>query len=271
MFRYARLLLSALVLFAAIPAVAYGSAGANKATLDTSQLDKGTIGIRLAYKPSVNTKAKISKGSASYIYTLTPEAKGQTTWLPLQMGNGQYEVAVLENVSGTKYRVLSSEKIDVAVARTTDVYLNSTQNIGWKDAEEALAKAKELTRNATTDEEKAKAVYEYIVQNVSYDKELARKVTADYLPDIDETLASGQAICYGYATLYAAMLRSAGIPTKLAMGTSTHVAEYHAWNEVYLNGKWVVVDTTVDAGLGKNKKNAAFAKKGSDYTAIKYY
>jgi transglutaminase-like putative cysteine protease len=271
MLKSARLLLAFLVLIASIPAVASASTGANKAVLDTSGLDKGTIGIRLANKTTVDMKAKISKGSSSYTYTLKASTDGQTVWLPLQMGNGQYEIAVLEHVTGNKYRVNLAEKVNVTVTKTSDVFLNSTQGIAWQDADKALAKAKELTAGAATDEQKAKAIYEYIIRNVSYDKELARKVTSDYVPDIDGTLASGKAICYGYATLYAAMLRSAGIPAKLAMGTTNLVDEYHAWNEVYLNGKWVIVDTTVDAGLSKGDKKVSFGKKASDYSAVKYY
>lgn len=51
------------------------------------------------------------------------------------------------------------------------------------------------------------------------------------------------------------------------MGKSTFVQEYHAWNEVYLNNKWVVIDTTVDAGLLKSKKTVNMVKKASDYKA----
>ncbi len=271
MLKPVRLLLTIFILIASVPTLAVASTGSNKATLDTSGLAKGTIGIRLANKTVVDTKAKISKGGASYTYTLTASTDGQTVWLPLQMGNGQYEIAVLEHVADKKYRVSLAEKINVTVKNTPDVFLNSTQAIDWKDADKALAKAKELTEGAATDEQKAKAIYEYIIRNVSYDKELARKVTTDYVPDIDGTLKSGKAICYGYATLYAAMLRSEGIPAKLAMGTTNLVDEYHAWNEVYLGGKWVIVDTTVDAGLSKGDKKVSFGKKASDYAASKYY
>ena len=271
MLKFTRVLLAAFVLFAAIPAMALASTQANKATLDTAQLGKGTIGIQLANKTTVDIKAKISKGTASYTYTLSTKANNQTVWLPLQMGNGQYEITVLEHVIDKKYRVSLTEKLNVTVSNAPDVFLNSTQTVAWKEADKALAKVKELTKKAATDEQKAKAIYEYIIQNVSYDKDLARKVAADYIPDIDGTLKSGKAICYGYATLYAAMLRSEGIPAKLAMGKSNLVDEYHAWNEVYLNGKWVVVDTTVDAVLSKGAKKTTFNKKASDYVAAKYY
>jgi len=272
MVKYSKWLLATLVLFLTIPAAAFAnSAGANRATLDVSGLDKGLIGIHLASKTQAVTKAKITKAGASYTYSLNALSDGQTIWLPLQMGDGEYEVAVLENAGGSKYRFILSKKIQVTVAHAPEVFLNSVQNVAWKDADKAAAKAKELTKRAVSDEEKAKAIYDYIIENVKYDKELARTVTSEYAPDIDETLTSAKAICYGYATLYAAMLRSVDIPAKLAMGATNLLDEYHAWNEVYLNGKWIVVDTTVDAGLSKGNKKITFEKKTSDYKAVKYY
>lgn len=262
--------MAAMVLLAALPTLASANAGKTSAELDKSAVEKGSIGIRLG-KTDAIVKAKVTKGSASYTYTLTPNQAGRTFWLPTQMGDGEYEIAVLENVSGNKYRAILSEKVAVKVAKVTDVYLNSVLNLDWQDADKAQAKAKELTRGIESDEQKAKLIYNYIVESVRYDKELARTVTSDYVPDIDATLKSGKAICYGYATLYAAMLRSSGIPAKLAMGNSKLVDEYHAWNEIYLDGKWVIVDTTVDAGLAKGNKKITFEKKSSDYDAIKYY
>ncbi|MGN7382731.1 transglutaminase-like domain-containing protein [Paenibacillus sp. SAFN-117] len=75
-------------------------------------------------------------------------------------------------------------------------------------------------------------------------------------------------MCYGYSSLFAAMLRSVGIPAKLVMGHSQYVTEYHAWNEVYLNNEWVTIDTTIDSG----KSNAAAVYKNSDkYEAMRVY
>jgi len=265
-----KLFLATTVALAALP-MAMVNASAKTIRLDTETAAKGAVGIRIDESADSSYKAKIAKGAFSYTYSIDRPDETNTVWLPLQMGNGDYEVSVFEHVTGNKYRVVLSEKLNVTVANEPDVYLNSVQNLDWSSAAKATAKAKELTKGLRTDKAKAAAIRDYIVKNISYDKALARKVTSEYVPDIDGTLASGKAICYGYATLYAAMLRSVGIPAKLAMGTTKLVDEYHAWNEVFLNGKWVVVDTTVDAGLDNGNAKAAFAKKASDYSAVKYY
>ena len=100
-----------------------------------------------------------------------------------------------------------------------------------------------------------------------------------YLPNIDDTMASGKGICFDYASLMAAMLRSQGIPTKLVVGYSG--AAYHAWISVYLKEtgwvdkiiqfdgeNWSLVDPT----LAANNSGSAvkeYIGDGSNYT-VKY-
>ncbi|MNV73056.1 Transglutaminase-like superfamily protein [compost metagenome] len=127
----------------------------------------------------------------------------------------------------------------------------------------AIKKATELTENAIGDKEKVEIIYKYIINNIIYDWN--KNVGVDYLPIIDKTIESKQGICYDFASLFASMLRSLNIPTKLVTGNSTYVTKYHAWNEVYLDNKWVIIDTTVDNGLKKSNKKFNMIKKSSDY------
>ncbi|UVI28352.1 transglutaminase-like domain-containing protein [Paenibacillus spongiae] len=248
------------------------AAEAEDERLDLSKLDKGAIGIRYDAPAGKVTKAVITKGANSYTYSLDKAKATKPIWLPLQMGNGAYSVVILENVTKTKYRAVLSKSVTVKVPNGADIYLHSIQHVNWMDAKKTAAKAKELTRNSKTDEEKAKAIYQYIISNVKYDFVLAKKLTdSAYIPDIDATLAASKGVCYNFASLYAAMLRSEGIPAKLVMGTTSQVDGYHAWNEVYLNGKWVLVDTTVDTGLKKSEKPFTFAKSAKDYKVEKTY
>ena len=79
-------------------------------------------------------------------------------------------------------------------------------------------------------------LYNYVVDNISYDSKKAKEVEDIYvLPVVDETLESKKGICFDYAALLAAMLRSQQIPTRLVTGNTT--IEYHAWVEVYIEGK----------------------------------
>ncbi len=73
-------------------------------------------------------------------------------------------------------------------------------------------------------------------------------------------------VCRDYATLFAALARCAGIPTRLCAGvvfgevSSTPAFYYHAWDEIWV-GKWVAVDPTLyDASLGIDYVDATHIK-----------
>ena len=66
------------------------------------------------------------------------------------------------------------------------------------------------------------------------------------IPDALTTLKSRIGDCNEHASLYAALSRAAGIPTKIVAGVVFHkdAFYYHAWNEVCLSGQWISLDTT---------------------------
>lgn len=237
--------------------------------LDLEQLDRGVIAVRYDVKADVKTKLMIAKGQNKYTYTLLADKQQET--FPLQMGNGRYTIKVLEQVNGTKYKIVQEAEVKLQLTNSSKVFLNSVQNIDWRSSDKAAQLAKKLTRSADTDEEKVKLIHEYIVDTIRYDKALASSELTDYLPDIDRTLSGKKGMCYDYASLFASMLRSVDIPTKLVMGTTDYVDVYHAWNEVYLNGRWVTIDTTVDAGWKSKGAGFKMIKEASRYSAAKYY
>jgi transglutaminase-like putative cysteine protease len=82
----------------------------------------------------------------------------------------------------------------------------------------------------------------YISTTILYDHIKARTVRSGYLPKADEILAERKGICFDIASLFACMCRSVGIPCKLVIGHAD--AEYHAWNEVQIDGQWIRYDIT---------------------------
>lgn len=268
-FRFRIVLFVLLAWVVSIPAVASASSD-NAEWLIESSLSKGKIGIQYPLKKNTLTKVIVKKEKTTYTYTLF-KASPDTEWFPLQLGNGTYEITIAEQASGNKFRVAANKKIQVKIERAADVFLNSVQTIEWTPDDKAIVKADQLTRNSKSDEAKVAAIYRYIVNNVRYDKKLAEEAKPGYMPDIGRTFDSNKGICYDYAVLFAAMLRAEGIPAKLVMGTSNTVDEYHAWNEAYVDGKWVVIDTTVDATYAQAGKKISMAKNPDDYKAEKIY
>ncbi len=148
----------------------------------------------------------------------------------------------------------------------------SAQAVPASGTEAITAKAEEITADCSTNAEKAKAIYIWISDNIYYDYDFyeGRKNTA-YLSALD-VLEYKYTVCEGYANLYDAMCRSVGVPCRKVTGYSdtghaddaSYFADYfdnqsnHAWNEVYVDGEWIVVDTTW--GSGNTYINGVFNK-----------
>lgn len=129
----------------------------------------------------------------------------------------------------------------------------------------AIKLATEITEDKTSSIDKVRTIYEYIIKNIRYDTEKFRSLGTGYIPDIENTFLTNTGICYDYSALFAAMLRSQGIPAKLVTGYSTNISGYHAWNEVYLEDtkEWVSIDTIVDASCRHSEKLQMIKNSGN--------
>lgn len=230
---------------------------------DLSDINNGLLKVNYENTENKTIKIMIQNDSEKSFYDLK-----QFSQYPLTFGNGNYIIAILENVDGTKYKSISAKKIDVAMDDLTKVYLNPNQMLNWNENMEAINKAKELTNGLTSSKEKAFAIYEYIVKNVKYDYAKINSIDNTYTPDAESTFKSNSGICSDFSTLYAVMLRSVNIPTKYLKGNRTDITAYHAWNQVYLeeSNEWVTVDITYDNTLYVNNMDYSFEQDSTEYT-----
>ncbi len=215
--------------------------------IDKGQLENGIIITTYTPKKNVVSKIMIAKDDEKYTYDIKDDG-----CYPLQLGNGKYIVSILDNVGGNKYKRIETKEIELKLADSNRVFLQSNQIINWDHSMEAIKKARELTEGMENDKEKIIEIYNFIIDNISYDKNKIKNLQIGYLPSIDCILEDKKGICYDYSALFAAMLRSLGIPAKLIMGREkTNKSVYHAWNQVYLEDtdEWVTIDTTYDAAL----------------------
>ena len=106
-------------------------------------------------------------------------------------------------------------------------------------ASEIVEQSNEITAGILSVHEKAAAIAQWVYK--SLDK---RPVLG--IPDALSTLKNRRGDCNEHASLFAALGRAAGIPTKIAAGVVFHKGAfyYHAWNEVCLSGRWISLDTT---------------------------
>ena len=211
-------------------------------------------------------------------YTYDLPASQSYAALPLTAGNGTYTLDVREHVEGDLYSNLYMDTIDVSIDNEFSPFLYPNQYTWFTQDSQTVSKASDLTRGVKNGLEAVGAVYDFVITNISYDEEKARTVESGYLPDVDETLESGKGICFDYAALMTAMLRSQGIPTKLEIGYSGEV--YHAWISTWLKEKgwveniiefdgknWSLIDPTLAAG-NKPSSVKKYIGDDSNYTLM---
>ena len=190
------------------------------------------------------------------------------------MGDGSYDVQVMQNTSGSSYVAVNSVSLDVALASEFEPFLRPNVYCDYDADSACVAKADELSAGAQNQGDVLRSIYTWIAQNIAYDTAKAERLadSTGYVPDPDATLAEGSGICFDYVSLGAAMLRSQGIPTKIITGYVSPDNIYHAWNLVYLDGSWksvqVSVDpetwTRIDAAAGGSERYVGDAKEYTD-------
>lgn len=238
------------------------------ASVDTSTSSDGYI--TASHNGSGKIKVQIEKDGVKYNYNLNHN--GYSEAFPLQMGDGTYTARVLENVSGTKYAVLKTVTFSVSLSSPMAPYLVPNQMVNYSDTCDTVSKAVSLTSGQSTKVGKVEAVYDYVVDNISYDSNKAATVTSGYVPDVDSILSAKTGICFDYAAVTAAMLRSQGIPTRLVTGYVSPANAYHAWNEVYLDeAGWVNANQIYFDGTSWKRMDPTFASSGKSGSSIMQY
>ena len=105
---------------------------------------------------------------------------------------------------------------------------------------------REIVYNGMNDYEKVMAIYEYLVDAVSYDydafgKNADKTDTCYYLEGVFE---KGRAVCDGKTKAMVLLCGIEGIPCVRAFGESRTGGAGHAWNYVSIDGVWYLIDTT---------------------------
>lgn len=209
--------------------------------VDASHADEGYVMVK--YEPCSDAlKLKVTKGNVTYTYDLNPE--GDYEVLPLQLGSGEYTYSLYRNVRSNKYSKEATLSFKVDMADPNIAFLGPSQYVDYDIDSLAVAKSAELCEGLTSDAEKLQAITDFMVAEFAYDFDRAQKMSTFYLGDIDGCLQSRTGLCQDLAALMACMLRVQGIPTQLVIGYSGQY--YHAWNKVYIDGEYKLVDITAE-------------------------
>ena len=247
------------------------------ASIDASNAADGYVMVK--YTGSAAKVRMLIETPAGNTYNYLMALDGQYDVYPLSEGSGTYKIGVYENLHDDQYATAFTQSVNVTLKDEYSMFLYPNAYVDFNANSNAVKKGQELAAGANTDIEVVQNVYHYITKNVTYDYDKAKTVKSGYIPKVDETLATGKGICFDYASLMGAMLRSQGIPTRLEIGYAG--TEYHAWISVYtketgwidkiiqFDGKtWTLMDPT----LGSYASNSTVKKYREDdtYYQLKY-
>ena len=243
------------------------------AVIDYSHAAQGYVMVAYEKDTQQRLKVQVKGPRTTYTYNLPAQ---EWTAFPLSDENGDYQIVVYENVSGSKYATVLSLHLQVTLEDEFAPFLRANQYVDYDSAPVTVAMAAELTAGLTDPLEKVAAIYDYVIASITYDKELAANVKSGYLPRLDAVLEKKSGICFDYAALMTGMLRSQGIPAKLVVGYAGQV--YHAWISVWTdetgwvdgviffdgNG-WQRMDPTFASSAGASREIMAYIGDGNNY------
>lgn len=250
------------------------------AVVDYSNSADGYISVCWA---DFGKRVKLRLTYGDKVYDHDVSGGGATEYFPISCGSGDYTVQLYEQTEGNKYRKALEQQITVKLKSDVSPFLYPNKYVDFSKKSECVRKAAELCAGKTDEIEKLAAIFQWITDSVTYDRQLAATVQSGYVPDPDRTLEKKTGICFDYASLMAAMTRSQDIPTRLVIGYAADNI-YHAWNEVYTSETgWItpelllskrgynITDATFYAGSSDKEKISAYISDSGNYSALYYY
>lgn len=101
--------------------------------------------------------------------------------------------------------------------------------------------------DSMTPYEKEKMIYDYIASNTKY-------VTDGEYNQSMYSVVKGESVCLGYSKMFQYLCEKVGITCTIINGTNKE-GDRHAWNCVYINENWYMVDCTNSVGQLTDEKD----------------
>lgn len=129
--------------------------------------------------------------------------------------------------------------------------------------------AKKLLKRKKSDKAKVRAIYDWLIANVSYDEAAASATNEEaninggsfvYAYNMEGPFLKGKAVCQGYTKAFQYLCLKAGIPSIVISSEKMN----HSWNAVYLDHNWYQLDATYD-DLGMSTTYDYFLIKGNSF------
>ena len=159
----------------------------------------------------------IKSGGETYTYDLN--ARSAYEVFPMSEGNGSYTVRVLEQVQGNQYAVKFSQDLSVSLADQFAPFLYPNQYVNFT-ADSSVVKegGAEVAASSADALDVVSSVYNYVVTNITYDTAKPTPFSPDIFRTAILSVSEKRGICFDYAAVMTAMLRSQNIPNQAGGG-----------------------------------------------------
>jgi len=257
----------------------------NQAIIDYSNAADGYVMVKWLTSTDKQLRVQVT-GPTGVVYTYIIFPDNTFNVLPLSDGSGSYEVRVFEQNNTGKFSLILSKNLSANLVDEFAPFLRPNKFVNFDENSKVVIKASELVGGKKTLTDVIAAIYDFVISNFTYDTDFAQQVIAGgqkgYIPDLDSVLERRKGICFDYAAVMTAMLRSQGVPTKMVFGYADDV--YHAWISVFsedtgwidqvifFDGEnWTMMDPTFAAAAGSSSNLQAFVGTGGIYTVTELY
>ena len=240
--------------------------GTSPLVLDISDTDQGYLtAVSDSTDQMMNVQLTAEDGVV-YSYFISP---GESAVIPFSSGSSTYQVSCYQQISDSQYAALYADTLEIKLANEFLPFLYPNQYVNFTPDSEASKLALSMVSEDTSDIDALQIIYNYVVSHVTYDYDLADTVASGYLPNVDETLQTGKGICFDYAALTTAMLRSCDIPCKLQIGYAGDIK--HAWINVYIRSRGWVDKAVEFSGDSWSRMDPTFDSNSEDKDTIQEY
>lgn len=225
-----------------------------KLIVDASHMEQGYIMCCVSAPTDHRLKVRMTYSSGAQLdYDLDND--GDYVVFPLQLGSGNYDFALYENVSGSKYSAEGKVSLSVQLVDENAAFLVPNQYVDYVQTTNAVLKSDELA----TQGDIYQTVCDFMTNEFSYDFVRAKTISPGALPEIETCFDARAGICQDLSAVMVCMLRVQGIPARLMIGYADQY--YHAWTVALVNGEEVFFDPT----------HAIGCLNASKYTTERFY
>lgn len=223
---------------------------------------------------------KIKDGTymlSAYILSSSWQRIASTPYIGMKVTKGEiYFIRPASFEANT--RLLASLKAQdknsfIGLSGIPGYWLGGGRDVNDTGVQAIVKKAKALVKGKKDPLQKTEIIHNWVSQNIYYDYDIYED-RASYMPDVQTAFKLKRGVCEDYARITTIMLRSVGVPCAYIRGNASPYflgrdfsdnLNLHAWNAVYIDGKWHYMDTTHDS-LNRYEHGKYITDKKNSYT-----